>query len=369
MKSTLYNYSSIVVSHNIIPQQDFTLIIKYLIFTFLFIISSSIYAKPSGEQLYSSNCSACHGANGDGGVGVPLSLPDFQYGVTNDYLKKSIRLGRPGRIMPAFTQLSDAEVTAIVKYIRKWAPGKPFPHSNKKISGNISAGQKIYMKSCAACHGDKGQGGKGTGVTFSRPRDFPVIAPALNNKGFLSSATDLMIKTVLMNGRDGTPMPSFLKQGLSEDDINNVVSYVRSFEKTIINKKTEEGIAPLISYTSPDSLKDTVENIKRAIIGKNFKIIRQQYLNQGLAAEGQENTKQIIIYFCNFNFLNKALTIDPRVGLFLPCRITVVEKNNKVSIIASNPLYMSRFFNNEELHKLCKNMHDIYTDIIEESTF
>jgi len=348
-----------------------TLSLKYHFFisTFFLLTSLSAQAGPNGEQLYSTHCSACHGPNGHGGVGVPLALPDFQYGVTNDYLEKTIRLGRPGRIMPAFTNLKDSEVKAIIKHLRNWAPGKPFKYSNKKIKGDLKHGEQIYTKSCAACHGAKGEGGKGTGVTFSRPRDLPVIAPALNNPGFLASAPDLMIKTVLMNGREGTPMLSFLKQGLSEKDIDDVVAYVRSFEKKSISKSTKEKVEPLISYESPYSLKETVEIIKKAIIGKNFRIIREQYLNQGLVKEGKENTKQVMIYFCNFDFLNSALAIDPRVGLFLPCRITAIEKNGKVTVMATDPLYMSPLFNNEGLNKLCQDMHDVYADIIEESTF
>lgn len=345
--------------------------LKHRLFISLFFLfaSLSLQAKPDGEELYSTHCAACHGPNGNGGVGVPLALPDFQYGVTNDYLEKSIRLGRPGRVMPAFTQLNDNEVKAIVKYIRNWAPGKPFKYSNKKIKGDVKHGKQLFAKNCAACHGAKGEGGKGTGVTFSRPRDLPVIAPALNNAGFLASAPDLMIKTVLMNGREGTPMLSFLKQGMSEKDIDDVVSYVRSFEKKPTTIKSKKEVETLISYESPHSLDDTVEIIKRAVIGKNFKIIRVQYLNQGLAKEGKENKKQVMIYFCNFDFLNRALAIDPRAGLFLPCRITAIEHKGKVTVMASNPLYMSNLFDNENLNKLCQEMYDIYAEIVEESTF
>lgn len=341
----------------------------FLISTLFLLASSSLYAKPNGDQLYSKHCAACHGANGHGGVGVPLALPDFQYGVTNDYLEKTIRLGRPGRVMPAFSKLSDIEVKAIVKHIRNWAPGKPFKYSNKKIKGDIKQGKKFYGQYCSACHGVQGEGGKGTGVTFSRPRDLPILAPALNNPGFLASANDLMIKTVLMNGREGTPMLSFLKQGLSEKEIDNIVSYVRSFEKSPLPQKIKESVKPIISFESPHNLERTVEMLKGAAVGKNFKIIRTQYLNQGLVKKGEENKKQVIIHFCNFDFLNRALAIDPRVGLFLPCRITAVEKNGKVTVMSTNPLYMSSFFNNENLDQLCQEMFQTYTDIIEESTF
>lgn len=363
------------VNQQLILLQDIALSLKYHFLILFLFASSPLHAKQpeptklNGKQLYSNHCSACHGASGNGGVGVPLALPDFQYGVTNDYLEKTIRLGRPGRIMPAFTNLNNDEVQAIIKHIRTWAPGKPFKYSNKKINGNVKRGEKLYAQNCAACHGAKGEGGKGTGVTFSRPRDLPVIAPSINNPGFLASAPDLMIKTVLMNGREGTPMLSYLKQGLSEKDIDDVVSFVRSFEKQPVVKKTQENLEPLLALESPHSLQETITLIKRAIVGKNFRIIRVQYLNEGLVEKGKENKNQVMIYFCNFNLLNRALAIDPRVGLFLPCRITVIEEKGKVTVMSTNPLNMSRLFNNQELDKLCQDMYQVYTDIIEESTF
>lgn len=341
----------------------------YLISVFFVFASTSLQANPNGEQLYSTHCSACHGPTGHGGVGVPLALPDFQYGVTNDYLTKTIRLGRPGRIMPAFNQLTDNEVNAIVKHLRSWAPGKPFKYTDKNINGDIKRGKELFTTNCAVCHGANGEGGKGTGVTFSRPRHLPIVAPALNNPGFLAAAPDLMIKTVLMNGREGTPMLSFLKQGLSEKDIDDVVTYVRSFEKQPHVSKSLQDIEPLISFESPNSLEDTIANIQRAVSGKNFRLIRIQYLNEGLVKAGKENKKQVMIYFCNFDFLNRALEIDPRVGLFLPCRITAVEENGKVTVMSTNPLYMSRLFNNQELEKLCQEMYQVYAEIVEESTF
>lgn len=334
----------------------------------LLLLPTLSQAAIDGGALFQQHCAACHGANGNGGVGVPLSLPDFQYSVTNEYLTTTIRIGRPGRVMPAFTQLSDAEVQAIVKHIRSWAPGKPYHYPTTKISGDVNHGKQLYAKYCVACHGANGEGGSGTGVTFSRPRNLPIIAPSLNNIGFLKAVPDQMIKATLMNGRDGTPMISFLKQGLSEKDINDLVVYVRSFEKQPRKPTITVPDEPLITYEASASLEETVEAIKRAAVGKNFRIIRVQYLNQGLVEKGQEDTKQVIVYFCNFEFLNKALAIDPRVGLFLPCRITAVERDGKVTVMSTNPLYMSTFFNNEELHKLCNEMYKTYLDIIEEAT-
>lgn len=340
-----------------------------LIFHLLLLTGLGI-AAPDGKQLYTRNCAACHGSHGSGGVGVPLALPDFQYGVSDQFLKRTIRHGRPGRVMPAFSEFSDAEVNALVKYIRSWAPGRTIDQPTHKVKGDPRRGKPLFAKHCAGCHGTNGEGGTGTGVTFSRPRDLPIIAPALNNPGFLTAASDQLIKAAVMNGREGTPMPSFRKQGLSEQQINDIVSYVRSFEQQ--PNPNEVGSAddePLtISYESPYSMDETVDALQKAAIGRNFRIIRVQTLENGLFDPDEENHKQVIVYFCNFQLLNEALAVDPRVGLFLPCRVTVVELDGKVQVMAINPKRLSYLFNNAELNKLCVGMAVTYTQIIEEAT-
>ena len=322
-----------------------------------------------GKALFRQHCAACHGYDGKGGVGVPLALPDFQYAVTNRFLETTIRMGRPGRVMPAFKSLSDADVKALVKYIRHWAPGKPYRYPVEPVRGNREHGKQLYAKHCAACHGPNGEGGKGTGVTFSRPRDLPIIPPALNNPGFLAAASDQFIKATLMNGREGTPMVSFLKQGLSEQDINDLVVFVRSFKDHPLPVHQQPVVTskPILVYESGYDFQTTINNLKDAVVGNNFIVIREQKLESGFVPPGQENPKQHIIYFCNFGFLNKALAIDPRVGLFLPCRVTVVEQKGKVMIYAINPTRLSKLFNNVELNRLCHKMHDTYISIIEDA--
>lgn len=333
-------------------------------------VAAPAVAAPDGQRLYERNCAACHGIDGTGGVGVPLALPDFQYQVSDDYLATTIRLGRPGRVMPAFTDLSPAEVKALVKYVRSWAPGRPVGLSKAPVQGDPKRGKVLYQQNCASCHGAEGRGSPGTGVTFSRQRKLPIMAPALNNPGFLAAASDQMIKAALMNGREGTPMDSFLKKGLSEGEIDDIVSYVRSFQDDAPATDTPAAAEPAtLVYESPFDLETTVQNIERAVVGKNFRPIRTQPLEEGLVAEGQEDPNQVIVYFCNFDFLDRALAIDPRVGLFLPCRVTALERDGKVQVMSINPKRLSTLFNNSELDRLCDDMHELYTGILEEATF
>ncbi|WP_198262833.1 c-type cytochrome [sulfur-oxidizing endosymbiont of Gigantopelta aegis] len=325
----------------------------------------------AGDALFQKKCSVCHGSEGDGGVGVPLNFRDFLSTSSNRYLHRTIQKGRPGRIMPAFTGLSETEIRNIIQYIRSWKPEIAVPeYSLAHIQGDIAKGQKVYESICINCHREKGVGGKGTGVTFSRPRDAAIIAPAIGNPAFLSAASDQMLKRIIMTGRESTPMVSAQSMGLKEVDVDNVVTYLRSLaksEKSIAQKNKEKGQAVLV-YESSYSLEETIENMKRAAIGYNFRYIREQTLDQGFVDKEQENKDEYLIYFCNFNFLNQALSVDPRIGMFLPFRDTIIKKDDTVLVMTVNPDYLCSMFNNNELKQGCEFMSEKYEAMLEEST-
>jgi len=344
-------------------------VIKKILFTCLLLaITGTVSASETGETLFVNNCAVCHGEQGKGGVGVPLALPDFQRQVSDQFLYTTIRMGRPGRVMPAFTQFSDDEIHKIIEYIRTFTRVKRPEHNPAHIKGNIEHGRKLFAQDCAMCHGDHGQGGKGTGVTFSRPRDLPILAPALNNAGFLASATDTMIKQTLLEGRAGTPMNPFKGKKIKQQDINDIVSYVRSFEKDQKPSTSASESLTMVAEAQGSTLDNVVENIKRAAVGRNFRIIRVQTLDNGFVPEDKESKKEVIVYFCNFDLLNQALAIDPRVGLFLPCQVTAYEQNGVVKVTSINPKRLSHLFNNNELDKLCDQMYQVYRDILDEAT-
>ncbi len=326
------------------------------------------YASDIGAELYEQHCAACHGIRGQGGTGVPLALDDFQREVTDQFLFNTIKHGRPGRVMPSYAMLGEEQISAIVKHIRGFSNVKAPAFDDTPITGDTKNGKSLFMQHCAACHGEQGQGAAGTGVTFSRPRDYPILAPALNNPGFLTSATDQDIKRTLVGGRKGTPMRSFIEAGLKEKEINDIVSYIRSFENNPL-KPVHVDEPLVIEYESDADLTTVIDNIKRAAQGKNFRLIRVQNLDYGFVDEKAESGKEVIIYFCNFKLLNQALKVDSRVGLFLPCRITAYEQDGKVKVIAINPRRLSHLFNNNELDRLCNEMYKTYVEILEEATF
>jgi cytochrome c oxidase cbb3-type subunit 3 len=176
-----------------------------------------------------------------------------------------------------------------------------------------------------------------------------------------------MIKHTLQTGRQGTPMISFSKKGLKDKQINDIVAYVRSFEKVKKDKVVAKNEPALIKVKSSYSFKESVANLKKAVKGANFRIVRTQAFDSGLKSKAKESKDKVIVYFCNFKMLNDALAVDPRVGLFLPCRVTVAKIGKDVYFYAINPVRLSRLFNNSELDTACANIKKLYVEIMEEA--
>lgn len=328
----------------------------------------SLAEQDRGLQLYTDNCAICHGHKGSGGVGIPIGLKSFLEQTPDEYLHRTIRVGRPGRIMPTFYRLSEGEIKSIISHIRSWKDTTVPAWDGSRIKANASDGKQVYGQYCASCHGADGQGGKGTGMMFSRPRELPIVPPALNNQGFLNSVSDQMLKNIITHGRAETPMPAASEFNLRETDINNLVAYIRSFQKTMMSGEQILTESPVLAYISPYSFDKTIEKIKAAVASKKYKLVRDQALNHGFVPTKNESKTHTMVYFCNYEIIYDALAIDPRIGMFLPCRITVTEDQGRVKVMTINPKRLSQLFNNDELDQACEGMYETYSSILREAT-
>lgn len=125
--------------------------------------------------------------------------------------------------------------------------------------------------------------------------------------------------------------------------------------------------SPVIIMKSPYSYKKTLANLKKAINGKNYRLIREQKLGQGYS-NNKHSPNDLIIYFCNFNLVYNAVKKDTRIGQFLPCRITIIERDGEVYLMAMNPKSIGGLLNNVELKKTCNQVTNMYIDIMDEVT-
>jgi mono/diheme cytochrome c family protein len=80
-----------------------------------------------GGELFSSNCSRCHGPEGQGKPIAPsLNVKSFLTSTSDLALQQIITLGVPGTAMPAWgDRMTDADIQAIVGFIRQWEATAP----------------------------------------------------------------------------------------------------------------------------------------------------------------------------------------------------------------------------------------------------
>ncbi len=80
-----------------------------------------------GGQLFASNCSRCHGPEGQGTRRAPaLNVKSFLTETTDLAIQQIITQGVPGTAMPAWgDRMTEAEIQAIVGFIRQWEATAP----------------------------------------------------------------------------------------------------------------------------------------------------------------------------------------------------------------------------------------------------
>jgi len=96
----------------------------------LALLASPAAAAPNGQAIFEKSCAPCHGkAGAPNPVFAKQGVRDFtdaawQKSKTDADLEKTIREGKQGTMMASFKTLSDAEVKALVAYIRKLGAAK-----------------------------------------------------------------------------------------------------------------------------------------------------------------------------------------------------------------------------------------------------
>lgn len=106
---------------------------------------------------------------------------------------------------------------AVVAGLLGWTPAAV------AAPGDTVKGKAVYEKSCMACHGPQGKGDGPTGKVLVPPAaDFTSAAS--------KKKSDADLLTIIKNGKPPTAMVAWKGQ-LSEQDIQNVLAYVKTLRK------------------------------------------------------------------------------------------------------------------------------------------
>ncbi|MEK6543748.1 MAG: c-type cytochrome, partial [Elusimicrobiota bacterium] len=77
-------------------------------------------APRTGEKIFLSRCSGCHGGNGEGGIGSRLNSDSFLSMADDRFLYAAIMQGRPGSAMPAWHFLTAQDTADLIAHMRRW---------------------------------------------------------------------------------------------------------------------------------------------------------------------------------------------------------------------------------------------------------
>ena len=112
-----------------------------------------------GSDLFAANCSRCHAAEGQGTQRAPsLNVKGYLEETNDAVLQQIIALGVPETAMPAWgDKMTEAEIQAIVGFIRSWEPTAP------EVAEPVRGGGSPWWQTEGTTGTARGQGRQGQG--------------------------------------------------------------------------------------------------------------------------------------------------------------------------------------------------------------
>ena len=183
-----------------------------------------------GRELYAL-CSQCHG---EAGAGMTLSLAPAIAGLDQWYVESQLKMFRSGargthpddlaglRMHPMSLWLKkDEDITAVSAYVAGLPKVIPTP---VVTGGNAEAGKNLYA-TCAACHGQAGEGDEAKNAPPLRNMsDWYLVSALEKYKAGVRGANPANTNAVLMRG-----MANIL---VNEQAIKDVVAYIDTLSTT-----------------------------------------------------------------------------------------------------------------------------------------
>lgn len=199
----------------------------------------------TGEEIYKGLCARCHGEKGDG-KGVTyfyldpaprdLTKAAFMNSKSEDRFLQSLKSGVPGTSMPPWERvLTDEQRHAVLTYVFETFVKEPrpelkahkVPEQNPVVSSvdSIHRGEEIFLQRCTGCHGRKADGKGPNSLDISpRPRN-------LRNSFFVNNVADRRLFDSILYGVQGTAMPSWIDYGLTQNDVGDLINFIRSMNQ------------------------------------------------------------------------------------------------------------------------------------------
>jgi putative heme-binding domain-containing protein len=224
-------------------------------------------AIDAGKNIYRGRCGVCHGIDAKGYRGSDLTTGDWVHGGSDAQIFRTIARGVPGTEMPGHGNMSEDEVWMVIAYLRTLgAPGGAAAER-----GDAARGEQIYQAkdkgNCAQCHMIDGRGGR-LGPNLSRigaSRSAAALEREIRRPGEVIPVGFETVTVIMPDGRkirglrknedtfsvqimtgaeelrsffkrdvkdvvaeEQSMMPAFGPDRLSDDELTDLVRYLRS---------------------------------------------------------------------------------------------------------------------------------------------
>ncbi len=120
------------------------------------------------------------------------------------------------------------------------------------------------------------------------------------------------------------------------------------------------------SATSQRSFDEIVADVERKVAENGFKVLYVHNVQQTMKDKGFDFPPYKIIELCNAKLAYAVLQEDRNIGLMLPCKINVYEKDGKRFIVGMLPTLITEFFPEASLGSVPQEVENVIKKIIDE---
>jgi mono/diheme cytochrome c family protein len=101
----------------------------------------------------------------------------------------------------------------------------------------VARGEELYVTYCIACHGVNGVG-ENPADKYAQ-NEYGFIAPPMDDTGHAWHHTDEQLIRMILEGSQRNPRMAAWKHGLTEDDANDLVEYIKSLWSPYIRENCQ----------------------------------------------------------------------------------------------------------------------------------
>lgn len=113
---------------------------------------------------------------------------------------------------------------------------------------------------------------------------------------------------------------------------------------------------------------EVVKAVEEEAMKRSFRTLHIHDVQATLAEKGFDIPPYSIVEVCNAGFAHKAISAHAPIGMMLPCRIVVFEKDGAVTVMLMKPTIMSDIMPEAALGTLPREVEDILTQVVDEVT-